>query len=268
VLEHVGTSADYISLHRYAANKSGNTEDFLAVTGSIDKQMEEMDAVCRFVQAKTRSVRRPWLSFDEWNVWYKNMEVDGEGKFAPHLIEEIYNLEDALVVAGFLNCFIRHADVLKIANIAQIVNVIAPLQTRGDDLLVQTIFYPFEMYSRRRDGIALRVVNKGPEYFAPSYGPTPVVDSSAILNGKNLHVFATNRSLTESAWVEVHLTDGQLRKLESGELLTGPSADAANTFERPNLIQPQPFVDVTFVDGAGRFELPPLSLAALTLTCE
>lgn len=266
VLEHIEALADYISLHRYVGNKSGNTEDFLAVTASIDKQIEEMDAVCRYVQAKNRSARRPYLCFDEWNVWYKNMQTDGTGKFAPHLIEEVYNLEDALVVAGFLNSFIRHADVVKIANIAQIVNVIAPLQTRADDLLVQTIFYPFEMYSRRREGIALRVVTKGPEYFAPSYGATPVIDSSAILNGNHLHVFATNRSLTETACVEVHLTDSQLKSLENGELLTGPSANAANSFEQPHLIQPKPFMNVTLADGVARFDLPPLSLAALTFT--
>ena len=266
VLEHIGTLTDYISLHRYVGNKSGNTGDFLAVTASIDKQIEEMDAVCRFVQAKSRSARRAYLCFDEWNVWYKNMQMDGEGKFAPHLIEEVYNLEDALVVAGFLNSFIRHADVVKIANIAQIVNVIAPLQTRGDDLLVQTVFYPFEMYSCRREGTALRVVTKGPEYFAPSYGETHVIDSSAILNGNHLHVFATNRSLTERAGVEVHLTDRQLKSFESGELLTGHSATAANTFEQPHLIQPQPFKSVTLDGGVARFELPPLSLAALTFT--
>ena len=106
--------------------------------------------------------KRPYLCFDEWNVWYKNRQMDGEGKLAPHLIEEVYNLEDALIVAGFLNSFIRHADVLKIANIAQIVNVIAPILTRGDDLLIQSIFYPFEMFAKRRDGVALRGAGAGP----------------------------------------------------------------------------------------------------------
>ena len=265
VLEHVGTAAEYISLHRYVDNKSGNTADFLAVTNSIDRQIEEMDAACRFVQAKNHGQTRPYLCFDEWNVWYKNTEMNGEGKFAPHLIEEIYNLEDALVVAGFLNSFIRHADVLKIANIAQIVNVIAPLQTRGNDMLVQTIFHPFEMYARRREGISLRVITDGPEYSSPSHGTVTVLDSSAILNGDHLHVFATNRSLDQSARVEIDLADGQITSLENGELLTGPTPDAANTFEHPETIRPQTFTAVEIVNGRAVFELPPLSLAALTL---
>ena len=78
--------------------------------------------------------------------------MDGEEKLAPHLIEAVYNLEDALVVANFLNSFIRHADVVKIVNLAQMVNVTAPILTHGDEMLIQSIFYPFAMFSKRRSG--------------------------------------------------------------------------------------------------------------------
>ncbi len=264
VLEYMEGVAEYISLHRYVGNRSGNTADFLAVTNSIDQQIEEMDAACRFVQAQSHSRSRAYLCFDEWNVWYRDTQGDGAGKFAPHLLEETYNLEDALVAAGFLNSFIRHADAVKIANLAQIVNVIAPLHTRGNDLLVQSIFYPFEMYACRREGTALRVITNGPEYASESYGTAYMIDSSAILNEDRLHVFATNRSLKETARIEVNLADGQILALEGGELLTGPAAEAANTFEQPHTISPKPFSAVEFVNGQAVFELPPLSLAALT----
>ncbi|HSA99673.1 MAG TPA: alpha-L-arabinofuranosidase C-terminal domain-containing protein, partial [Anaerolineales bacterium] len=264
VLEYIGDLADHISLHRYVGNRSGNSADFLAVTNSIDRQIEEMDAACRFVQAKNRSRSRPYLCFDEWNVWYRDTQGDGAGKFAPPLLEERYNLEDALVAAGFLNSFIRHANVVKIANLAQVVNVIAPLQTRGDDLLVQTIFHPFEMYARRREGVSLLVFSEGPQYVSESYGTTYFVDSSAIINGDRLHVFATNRSLREAARVEVNLADGQIVALENGDLLTGPAPDAANSFEQPQTISPQTFDALEFVNGRAVFELPPLSLVALT----
>ncbi|MCX5738777.1 MAG: hypothetical protein NTZ61_09830 [Proteobacteria bacterium] len=157
VLEHLGDAADYLSLHRYVDNRADDTPEFLALGRSIDRQIEDIDAICRGVQARRKSKKRAWLCFDEWNVWYKNMQMNGEGKFAPHLIEEIYNLEDALVVAGFLNSFVRHADVVRIANLAQVVNVIAPLVTRGDELLVQSIYHAFRMFSTRRDGVSLRV---------------------------------------------------------------------------------------------------------------
>jgi alpha-N-arabinofuranosidase len=71
VLEYVADLADYVSLHRYVDNRADDTLDFLAVTNSIDRQIEETDAVCRFVRARRRSEKRPYLCFDEWNVWYK-----------------------------------------------------------------------------------------------------------------------------------------------------------------------------------------------------
>ncbi|MGC9522804.1 MAG: alpha-N-arabinofuranosidase [Anaerolineae bacterium] len=264
VLDHVGDLADYISLHRYVGNRQDDTADYLAVTASIDQQIEEMDAVCRFVQAKRRSKKRAYLCFDEWNVWYKNHETDGEDKFAPHLIEEVYNLEDALVVAGFLNSFIRHADVVKIANIAQIVNVIAPLQTRGDELLIQSIFYPFEMFAQRGAGTALQVVVDGPIYESDSYGTVPYIDASAILDGDHLHVFASNRNLSDPATVRVSIADRAIRDLESAEVLTGPDAKAANSFKDPDVVQSQPLEDVTVASGEAEVVLPPLSVAAMT----
>jgi alpha-N-arabinofuranosidase len=268
VLEYLGDMADYVSLHRYVGNRDDDTPDYLAITNSIDQQIEEMDAACRFVQAKRRSKKRAYLCFDEWNVWYKNRQMDGEGKVAPHLIEEIYNLEDALVVAGFLNSFIRHADVVKIANIAQIVNVIAPIQTRGDEMLSQSIFYPFEMFSGRRGGVSLRPAIAGPTYEAKTNGQAHYIDTSAILSpdsdGGKLHVFATNRCLDQPAAVRVKLVDHPIAALENAELLTGPDAKAANSFERPDVISSRPFVDVKIAAGEASLELPPLSVAAMT----
>jgi len=91
VLEYIGSYADYISLHRYVGNSKGNTTDYLAVTNSIDQQIEKIDAVCQFVQARSKSKKRHYLCFDEWNVWYRTHSAEytnGSGKFAPPLIEE------------------------------------------------------------------------------------------------------------------------------------------------------------------------------------
>ena len=267
VLEYMGDLADYLSLHRYVGNRSGDTADYLAVTRSIDRQIEEMDAVCRYVQARRRSKKRVYLCFDEWNVWYRTASKefeDGRGQFAPHLIEEMYNLEDALVVAGFLNSFIRHADVLKIANLAQIVNAIAPLLTRGDDLLVQSIYYPFAMFSSRREGTSLRVAQHGPGYESRSYGYVPYVDASAILSSDRLSVFAVNRSLHEPAPLAIALADRPIVAVDSAEVLTGPCANATNSFEAPHVVLSGPFDGVAVAGGQGTALLPPLSVAALT----
>jgi len=265
VLEHVGDLADYISLHRYVGNSADDTADFLAVTNSIDRQIEEVDAACRFVQARRRSKKRPYLCFDEWNVWYKDRQMNGEGRFAPHLIEEVYNLEDALVVAGFLNSFIRHADVVKMANIAQIVNVIAPILTQGDKILIQSTFYPFEMFSRRREGVSLKPIVIGPTYEGKTNGRAFYVDASSILSGDLLHLFVTNRHLKEHSTVRVSLADRPIAELDSAEVLTGPHAKAANSFDQPNLVSSRPFADVRIENGQASMKLPPLSVAAMTL---
>jgi len=264
VLERVGGIADYVSLHRYADNRAGDTPDFLGVTNAIDKQIEEMDAVCRFVQARRRSPKRLYLCFDEWNVWYKNMQMDGAGKTAPHLIEERYNLEDALVVAGFLNSFIRHADVVKIANIAQLVNVIAPILTRGDELLLQSIYYVFDMYVRRRKGIALEMAIEGPSYQGAMHGRIRTLDASATADGDRLHVFATNRSLESAAPLRITLADRPIRSLETAEILTGDDPKAENSFEEPGRIRARQFEDVRPVAGGAVASLPPLSVVALS----
>lgn len=248
VLEHLGDYADYISLHRYVGNDTNNTLEYLSISTAIDRQIEEMDSVCRYVQAKRKSKKRTYLCFDEWNVWYKNKKTNGSSEFAPHLIEEIYNLEDALVVAEFLNSFIRHADSVKIANIAQIVNVIAPILTRDDDLLIQSIFYPFEMICRRRSGIALKVVTDGPSYDSISYAKTNYLDSSAILDDRNLHVFVVNRSMDQPVPLRFCIEDSSIVSFSSG-LILGSGADpkAENSFDNPDKVVARPFEEVEIV---------------------
>jgi alpha-N-arabinofuranosidase len=196
------------------------------------------------------------------------MQMDGEGKFAPHLIEEVYNLEDALVVSGFLHSFIRHADVVKIANLAQIVNVIAPILTRGDELLIQPTFYPFEMFSRRREGISLKTIVIGPGYEGKTNGVVNYIDASAILNGEQLHVFITNRSLDEIARVKIKVADQNIAALDNAESLTGPDAKAFNSFEQPDVDKPNLFSECRIVNGQAELEISPMSVSAMTFRLE
>jgi alpha-N-arabinofuranosidase len=271
VLEYVGDYADYISLHRYVGNPAGDTADYLAVTNSIDQQIEVMDGLCRYAQAKTRSRKRYYLAFDEWNVWYRTQNaesVNGHGKVAQHLVEEEYNLEDALVVAGFLNSFIRHADVVRIANLAQIVNVIAPILTRGDQILLQSIYYPLALYTHRREGVALQAVVRGPGYESKNYGFVHTIDASAILGKDVLHAFLINRSSTESASVEIAQAGIPLKSVQSAELVTGPSAAACNTFDRPDVIHTQKLNNIQLTGQTATIQLPPLCVAAISFTMD
>jgi len=268
VLDNLDDQADFISLHRYVGNYTDNTRDYLAITNSIDRQIETIDAVARAVQAKRKSDKRIYVSVDEWNVWYKTFRSEGtsaQGAFPAHLIEEVYNLEDALVVAGFLHSFLRHADCVKVANLAQIVNVIAPVLTRGDEMLIQTIFYPIEMLSQRRSGVALRPVVSGPTYRSDTYGEVSEIDGSAILDGRRLHVFATNRNLEEPAAIRVAVADCGIARVVDAEVLGGADPKTENTFKQPDAVCSAPFDGVTVDQSGAHFTMPPLSFVAVTV---
>src|SRR5690606_25393 len=150
VLEECYDQVDGISLHAYYGNTeelSGNSSArYLAMNLDMDRHIHEIAAVCDYVQGLQRSSKRLWLSFDEWNVWYRARDgeaTDGRGTFAPRLLEEVYNLEDALLVGGFINTLLRNADRVRIGCLAQLVNVIAPLVTSADGVLRQSTYYPY-----------------------------------------------------------------------------------------------------------------------------
>ncbi|MCW5942265.1 MAG: hypothetical protein KIS66_08530 [Fimbriimonadaceae bacterium] len=267
VLMHMNGQADYLSLHSYVGNPNDDTEDYLAVMNTVDAQIEATDAVCRAAQATLRRKKRTFLSFDEWNVWYRARDgehVDGHGKFAPPLLEEQYNLEDALVVAGYLNSFIRHADSVKIANIAQIVNVIAPILTRGDEMVLQPIFYPFEMFSKRRTGTSLQVRVDGPSFVGKTHGTATYLDASAILDGSTLHAFLVNRSLTETLDVKVRLADAPIANLVGAEYVAGDDPKATNTLDDRHRVRACTHDDARVRDGVATVSLPPLCVYAGT----
>ena len=148
VLEECYDMVDGISLHCYYGNaetSGGKTERYLAMNLDMERQIHEIVAVCDYVQGIKRSPKKLWLSFDEWNVWYRANNGDhtnGHGKFAPRLLEEIYNLEDALLVGGLLNTLMRRSDRVRVGCLAQLINVIAPIMTSEKGILRQSTYYP------------------------------------------------------------------------------------------------------------------------------
>jgi alpha-N-arabinofuranosidase len=144
------------------------------------------------------------------------------------------------------------------------VNVIAPILTRGDEMVIQTIFYPIEMMTKRRDGKAMRIAIDGPAYDSKSFGRANYLDASAIQNGKQISVFAVNRSLEEAMDLEVRLGGGRIEKLVSGEIIGSNDPKASNTFESPNHVTPREFKDAVINSAGATLKLPPLSFVAAT----
>ena len=211
-LEAAWEHMDYLSIHYYAGNRENDTPSFLANSVLFEHYVDTMEGVLRYVKAKRRSKHDVYLSWDEWQVWYKGDPVQGNWTEAPHLSEEMYNLEDALVVGQWLNVFLRKSHVLKIACVAQIVNVISWIHTRGDELLKHPSYYVFELVSNHARGQALDVLVK-----APRSGDTAVRRCARARRLRLLRrrptasgaIFIVNRSLTDSVATDLVWQDGR-----------------------------------------------------------
>lgn len=259
--EHV----DYHSIHYYAGNGDDDSASYLALAVELEEFVDTMAATLRYAKAKRRSKHDVYLSWDEWQVWYKDRGGRGGWIEAPHLCEEIYNLEDALVVAQWLNVFLRKCDVLKIACVAQIVNIISWLQTRGDDLLVQPSFYPFKLMSNMARGDSLDLLVKAPMVETSRYGGVPALDVSAsydIESGKQA-VFIVNRSQTETFNTEFIWQSGAPQSVKEVWQLSGDDLKMVNSYEEPNRLVAKQLSSLPIQDNRLEMTIPPLSFTAL-----
>jgi alpha-L-arabinofuranosidase len=257
VLEECYDQVDAISLHNYYGNTealSGNkTSRYLAMNLDMERQILEIGAVCDYVQGLQKSPKRLWLSFDEWNVWYRartGAAVDGNRAFAPKLLEEVYNLEDALLVGGFINSLLRQSERVRIACLAQIVNVIAPLMTNERSVLRQSIFYPYAWALQHASGRVLDLAVESETYAIAGEGlqrdfarddQVPFVDVTVTFDPKDGHacVLMLNRDTEAERELTLEWRDPTPTRVLACETLTGPDVKAFNTFEQPQAVVPR-----------------------------
>jgi alpha-N-arabinofuranosidase len=271
VLEQCYDHVDGLSLHRYFDNSEttgGDSAQFLAMNLTMDRQIAETVAVCDLVRGHKRSPKKLWLSFDEWNVWYRARHgdaVDGKKTGAPHLLEEIYNLEDALLVGGLLNTLIRNSDRVKLACLAQLINVIAPIMTNAGGLFRQTIYYPYSWALQFARGAALNVLVESSTYEVKGMEPVPHLDAAAAHNpvDGSVALFILNRDLQNSRDVEVVWEDQPPTRLLTSALLTGDDLKAVNSFQSPQRVAPQQFAKPTTTNNRTKFEVPARSYTML-----
>jgi len=244
VLDHCYESVDYISLHTYFANKEDDLETFLARSVGMDRYIETVVSACDLVRAKKRSGKRVDLSFDEWNVWFHSREADQRQEpwtVGPPLLEDVYTMEDALVVGCMINSLIRHADRVKIACLAQLVNVIAPIMTEtGGPAWRQTIYYPFLHASLHGRGVSLAVLSDSPCYTNPTFGEVPFLDATAVRNdaGGRLALFAVNRSRGEDIALEARLAGFEDYVVAEHLIMRHDDLKAVNNRGRPDAVVP------------------------------
>lgn len=207
-LDHTYEVVDYISLHQYFGNQENDAANFLAKSMEMDHFIKTVIATCDYIKAKKRSKKTMMLSFDEWNVWYHSHNADAKREpwsIAPPQLEDIYNFEDALLVGCMLITLIKHADRVKMACLAQLVNVIAPIMTEtGGRVWRQTIYYPFLHASVYGRGTAIKPIIFSPKYDSKDFTDVPYLESVAVYNEENeeLTIFAVNRHLEEGLNLE------------------------------------------------------------------
>ncbi len=243
VLEQCYDSVDYISMHQYYGNPENNSKDFLASSVDMDSFIKDVVAICDYVQGKKHGKKQINISFDEWNVWYHSNEQDKLLKKwvqKPHQLEDIYNFEDALLVGSMLITLLRHADRVKMACLAQLVNVIAPIMTSDTGCWRQTIFYPFMQASTFGNGTVLNTLVKSPVYDS-KYGDAPYLDSVVVMNEEKeeVVVFAVNKDLEEDMEMTCDLRQFADYKVKEHLVLHHNDLKAVNTEEAPNTVKPQ-----------------------------
>lgn len=235
LLDHAADFIDYFAIHWYVGNPDNDFSKYMALSEFLEERLSVTEGLINAMKLQ-RNIQRPIaIAVDEWNVWYR---ARGDTLAERNNLEEIYNLEDALVVAMHFNAFIRHARSVKMANIAQIVNVIAPIFTNPDGLFLQTIFYPFELYSRTCGSVALDLFWKGDTFSSGSHTGLRTLDVSASLDEaqKTLTIFVVNRSQTDALETSISLDSGFFAGDVQAHVINGPDIKSTNSFDQPDQV--------------------------------
>ncbi|NED98817.1 arabinosylfuranosidase ArfA [Phytoactinopolyspora halotolerans] len=274
VLDEAFDYVDYISCHAYYQEHDGDMASFLASAVDMDHFIGSVVATADYVAAKKKSRKRIGISFDEWNVWYQTAHRDAgnpvDWPVAPRLLEDEYNVADAVVVGNLLISLLRHSDRVAAACQAQLVNVIGPIRSEpGGSAWRQTTFHPFAITSRLATGDVLQAEITSPATDTQRFGDVPVVDAVATYDDDagDISVFLVNRSTADDVQVDLDARAIGPRRVVEAVGIHGDDLYASNTETAPDRITPQPNTSARLDDG-GRLSvtLPKASWTALRLS--
>ena len=264
---------DLISAHAYYWEENGDLGSFLASAVNMDHFVESVTATADSVRAIKKVAKRINISFDEWNVWYQHRAesrppTGADWPVAPVLLEDRYNVADAVVVGNLLISLLRNTDRVHSASLAQLVNVIAPIMTEpGGRSWRQTTFHPFAQVSRYAAGDVLQVAIESPTYETAKYGDAPVVDAVATRDPETgaIALFAVNRSLTETVELSVDTRAIPGLRVIEATTLSNPDHTWSATADDETSVLPRPNQSATIDAGRLTLLLPPVSWNTLRL---
>ncbi len=243
ILQELKDVIDYIALHIYVGNPDSNYYNFLSAPLVLEQRTKIVKGMIDLAMQKANRPNRDpiYIAWDEYNVWYRARRgASARGKNA---LEEKYNLEDALVIACFLNAFIRNADVVKMANMAQLVNVIAPIFTNESGMFRQTIFYPLQLFANNVQGTSLDLFVDCKSYntdrFFLGLGEAttqqrnvPYLDVSATYKNGELMICVVNRHKDEAITTDIISQNGNFNGQFSVREINGPDIKSTNDFTK------------------------------------
>lgn len=273
VLDEAYDYVDYVSLHQYWDNKANDTADFFARTDDLDYFIKSVIATCDYVKAVKHGKKDINLSFDEWNVWYHSMDQDNSDmedmpwRSHPHLLEDIYNYEDAIMDALALIKLMQNADRVKIACLAQLVNVIAPIMTEENGIAwKQTIFYPYFLASKYGRGYSLRPVITGGDHATSGHDHVSDIEASAVYNEEKdqVTIFAVNRNINENVEFEADIRGFEGYRIIDHQTMESADMKIANSAEVQHVM---PFEDKNGIVDGGIFKtiMKPASFQVVVL---
>ena len=282
VLKHTYDEVDYVSMHAYYQEHDGDAASFLAEGVDMDAFIDGVVATIDAVKAAGKHSKQVDISFDEWNVWYQRgldtedqpKNVSKDWKVAPRVIEDTYSVTDAVVVGTLLHSLLRHGDRVRIANQAQLVNVIAPIRSEeGGPAWRQASFWPFARMSELARGQILQLAVDSSQVSTKKFGDVDAVDAAATWDEESgkLALFLANRGLEDGAEVSIDLRGLGATGISRAELLTVPQSGdrhATNTEGDQDAVGLVPLEDAGLEGGAVRVKLPALSWGVVQVDVE
>ncbi len=230
ILDEMYNYIDYISLHHYSHNTS-DYYTYLTNTIEVENYIRIVEQQIKEAKMKNRSSKDVFIAFDEWNAWTRTFGG------TDNTLSEIYDLQDALIVAQYLNIFLRTCDIVKMANMAQLVNVIAPMRVDNDKLWKQTTYYPLYLFANNCRGKALDIYIKSPAYSTDKYKEVPYLDVSSTYEPSRNEVVinVVNRNKDKAITADILSQTGSFDKKATANIVSGANTNITNSVNEQNV---------------------------------
>lgn len=269
LMQNVGNRMDGLSLHYYTVgdwSHKGSATNFTDEDyyGTLGKCLEIEPVIRQHISIMDTydPDKQIGLLVDEWGTWWD----EEPGTVSGHLYQQ-NTMRDAFVAAVTLNVFHKYTDRIRMANIAQIANVLQSMVlTSGDKMVLTPTYHVFRMYSVHQDATYLPLDIDCAVRKLSDNREVPVVSATASRDASGtVHISLANTDLKENAEVTINVAELNVKRVISGEILTSAKISDYNTFDNPNVVTPKPFTGAKLSKQTLKITLPSKSIVTLAL---